>query len=143
MPALTSSSSVPAVAQLGPRDTSDPTQTVCDLRVFLEAIPDPRKVRGRYRLDSLLCCAIAAVLASGRSLAAAREGATDAPAELLHWLGLPRDPLTDRIRPPHPGTIRLLLTRLDGNALDLAIGRISPPAPRRPAPTRTRRPTKP
>ncbi|WP_143166549.1 hypothetical protein [Streptomyces atratus] len=65
------------------------------------------------------------------------------PAELLHWLGLPRDPLTDRIRPPHPGTIRLLLTRLDGNALDLAIGRISPPAPRRPAPTRTRRPTKP
>jgi predicted transposase YbfD/YdcC len=41
---------------------------------------------------------------------------------VLGVLGFPPDPLTGTIPVPHPGTVRRLLARLDGDALDTAIG---------------------
>ncbi|MFI0088454.1 ISAs1 family transposase [Streptomyces bobili] len=56
----------------------------------------------------------------------------DAPQHVLAQLGFQADPLTGVIRPPHVGTIRLVLLAVDGDVLDTAIGRYL--QERRPAP---------
>ncbi|MCX4648144.1 MULTISPECIES: transposase family protein [unclassified Streptomyces] len=98
-------------------------QDAADLRRFLIWVPDPRGLRGRrYPMLPLLCAAAAAVLAGARSLVAIGEWITDAPQSALRLLGFPADPLTG-IRPvPHAATVRRLLQRVDGDALDAAIG---------------------
>ena len=98
-------------------------QDAADLRRFLILVPDPRGLRGRrYPMLPLLCAAAAAVLAGARSLVAIGEWITDAPQSALRLLGFPADPLTG-IRPvPHAATVRRLLQRVDGDALDAAIG---------------------
>ncbi|WSQ56422.1 ISAs1 family transposase [Streptomyces sp. NBC_01217] len=85
----------------------------------------------------LLCAAAAAVLAGARSLIAIGEWTTDAPPSVLADLGFPPDALTGIRAVPHPATIRRLLQRLDGDALDAAIGaylraRTTPPQPSEP-----------
>ncbi|MDQ1042240.1 hypothetical protein QFZ76_000476 [Streptomyces sp. V4I2] len=85
----------------------------------------------------LLCAAAAAVLAGARSLVAIGEWTTDAPPSVLSDLGFPPDPLTGIRAVPHPATIRRLLQRLDGDALDAAISaylraRTTPPQPSEP-----------
>lgn len=86
-------------------------------------MPDPRDPRGlRYPLSALLASAAAAVLAGARSLTAIGEWITDAPGWALQTLGFPPDPLTGAMPVPHPGTVRRLLARLDGDALDASIG---------------------
>ncbi|MET8183418.1 transposase family protein [Streptomyces sp. NPDC005336] len=106
-----------------------------DLRRFVALVPDPRGLRGRrYPAPALLCAAAAAVLTGARSLVAIGEWIADAPQSVLKTLGFPPDPLTG-IRPaPHAATVRRLLQRLDGDALDAAIGaylqaRTPPPPP--------------
>lgn len=98
-------------------------QDAADLRRFLIWVPDPRGMRGRrYPMLPLLCAAAAAVLTGARSLIAIGEWIADAPQSVLRVLGFPADPLTG-IRPvPHAATIRRLLQRVDGDALDAAIG---------------------
>ncbi|MFJ7049976.1 hypothetical protein ACIQVC_42200 [Streptomyces sp. NPDC101112] len=59
------------------------------------------------------------------------------PTAGLGDLGFPPDPLTGIRAVPHPATIRRLLQRLDGDALDAAIGaylraRTTPPQPSEP-----------
>jgi predicted transposase YbfD/YdcC len=97
-------------------------QDAADLRRFLIWIPDPRGLRGRrYPMLPLLCAAAGAVLAGARSLIAIGEWIDDAPQSVLGLLGFPADPLTG-VRPtPHAATVRRLLQRLDGDALDAAI----------------------
>jgi predicted transposase YbfD/YdcC len=78
-------------------------------------------------------------LTGARSLIAISEWITDAPPHALHALGFPADPLTGLQTVPHAATVRRLLQRLDGDALDAAIGaylqaRASPPAPSGPPP---------
>ncbi len=69
----------------------------------------------------LLCAAAGAVLAGARSLITIGEWIDDAPQSVLGLLGFPADPLTG-VRPtPHAATVRRLLQRLAGNALDAAI----------------------
>lgn len=69
----------------------------------------------------LLCAAVAAVLTGARSLIAISEWITDAPQSVLGILGLAADPLTG-VRPvPHAATLRRLMQRVDGDALDAAI----------------------
>ncbi|MFJ6861745.1 ISAs1 family transposase [Streptomyces werraensis] len=87
-------------------------------------MPDPRARRGvRYPWTALLAAAAAAVLAGATSMTAIGEWVADAPQRVLARLGFRPDPLTGRIRPPHPTTIRLVLAAADGDALDRAIGR--------------------
>ncbi|MFF4081070.1 transposase family protein [Streptomyces sp. NPDC001777] len=99
------------------------TQDAADLRRFLVWVPDPRGLRGRrYPLLPLLCAAAAAVLTGARSLIAIGELIGDAPQPVLGVLGFPAGPFTG-IRPaPHAATVRRLLQRVDGDALDAAIG---------------------
>jgi hypothetical protein len=100
---------------------------------YLAGVPGPRGRRGRrYPLCALLAVTVCAALAGARSLVAIGEWAADASVEILAALGIPADPW----RPPQPpdeATMRRVLARVDGDALDTAIGdwllRLNPPAP--------------
>ncbi|MEV0133547.1 transposase family protein [Dactylosporangium sp. NPDC050688] len=104
----------------------DPAQGPALLQA-LALVPDPRDRRGViHPLDSLLAVAIAAVLASARSVAAIGEWVADVPATILTALGVVRDPITGAHRVPDATTIGRVLADLDGDAFDTAVSRLSP-----------------
>jgi hypothetical protein len=75
-----------------------------------------RRVRGRrYRLGSLLALCLVAVLGGARSLAAIARFAAESNAGLRERLGLTAGT-------PNASTLGRLLARLDGDALDDAVG---------------------
>ncbi|MFJ3309565.1 transposase family protein [Streptomyces sp. NPDC086549] len=112
-----------ALEHLAHAPSSAPLIDAAGLRPFLDAVPDPRDRRGRrHPLSALLAAAAAAVLAGARSLTAIGEWITDAPRWAVHVLGFAPDPLTRQVVVPHEATVRRLLARLDGDALDAAIG---------------------
>jgi hypothetical protein len=86
-------------------------------------VPDPRRTHGRrHRLVFVLALAACAVLAGARSLTAVAEWAADAPPDLLVRLGgTIREPDTGPAAPAET-TARRILQRVDGDALDVAIG---------------------
>ncbi|MCF3105937.1 transposase family protein [Streptomyces roseoverticillatus] len=88
----------------------------------LAAVPDPRRAKGRrHPLAFVLALAACAVLASAKSLAATAEWAADAPTTVLTALGGPnREPSGPTA--PAAATVRRVLQRIDGDALDSAIG---------------------
>jgi predicted transposase YbfD/YdcC len=102
----------------------------------LAVVPDPRDRKGRrHALVSMLALAAAAVLAGARSLTAIGEWAADAPQPILTALGARRDPLTGTRHAPEETTMRRVLGRVDGDALDAAVGawladRLRLPGPR-------------
>jgi predicted transposase YbfD/YdcC len=111
------------------------------LLAYLAAVPDPRRRRGvRHRLVAVLAVAVCAVLAGARSFTAIGEWAADVPVGVLAALGVRADPWRV-LRPPDEATVRRVLTDVDGDALDAAIGgwlrRLAPPA----APPRVEPPT--
>ncbi|WP_328913296.1 MULTISPECIES: ISAs1 family transposase [unclassified Streptomyces] len=85
-------------------------------------VPDPRRAKGRrHPLAFVLALTACAVLAGARSLTAIAEWAADAPATVLAALGGPnREPSGPTA--PAEATVRRILQRIDGNALDNAIG---------------------
>src|SRR5215217_8244254 len=86
-------------------------------------LPDPRDRRGRrHTLASVLAVSAAAVAAGARSVTAIAEWATDAPWPILAALGVRCDPLTRRCHVPGEATIRRVLARVDGDAVDAAVG---------------------
>jgi DDE_Tnp_1-associated len=90
----------------------------------LAEVPDPRDPRGvRHALVGLLALSACAVLAGATSLLAIGEWIADAPPQVLDRLGARYDPLTRRHRVPDEATVRRVLTRIDGDALDCAVGR--------------------
>jgi predicted transposase YbfD/YdcC len=103
----------------------------------LAMLPDPRDRRGRrHPLASVLAVSAAAVLAGARSVTPIAEWAADAPWPVLVALGVRRDPLTRRCHVPGEATIRRVLARVDGDAVDASIGawladRLRPPRHRR------------
>lgn len=93
----------------------EPSQLTC-LADVLGRIPDPRRVRGRrYRLGSLLALCMVAVLGGATSLAAIARFAADTDSDLREQLGLTAST-------PNASTLGRLLARLDGDALDDAVG---------------------
>jgi predicted transposase YbfD/YdcC len=89
----------------------------------LAMLPDPRDRRGRrHPLASVLAVSAAAVAAGARSVTAIAEWATDAPGPVLAALGVRCDPLTRRCHVPGEATIRRVLARVDGDAVDATIG---------------------
>ncbi|MFE2571938.1 transposase family protein [Streptomyces mirabilis] len=93
----------------------EPSQLTC-LADVLGRIPDPRRVRGRrYRLGSLLALCMVAVLGGATSLAAIARFAADTDSDLREQLGLTSST-------PNASTLGRLLARLDGDALDDAVG---------------------
>ncbi|MFE1459489.1 transposase family protein [Streptomyces nigra] len=116
MPAAPAS---PIPAGLGQLAGSDPA--LCDelpgLLDRLRRLPDPRSRRGRrHPLSYVLALAACSVLAGAKSLAAITEWAADAHCGAT--LGDPDRPY----RAPSEATVRRVLQRIDGDALDAAIG---------------------
>ncbi|MEV0743455.1 ISAs1 family transposase [Streptomyces sp. NPDC050549] len=90
----------------------------------LAEVPDPRDPRGvRHALAVVLALTACAVLAGATSLLAVDEWITDAPLHVLEQVGVRPDPLLPRRSAPAETTVRRLLSRVDGDALDRAIGR--------------------
>ncbi|MGW2609443.1 ISAs1 family transposase [Streptomyces mirabilis] len=85
-------------------------------------MPDPRRAKGRrHPLVFVLALAACAVLAGAKSLTAIAAWAADAPAAVLTALGGPcREPSGPTV--PAEATVRRVLQRVDGDALDAAIG---------------------
>lgn len=71
----------------------------------------------------VLALTACAVLAGATSLLAIGEWIADAPPQVLERLGARYDPLTRRHLLPGESTVRRVLTRIDGDALDRAVGR--------------------
>ncbi|MFD3558296.1 transposase family protein [Streptomyces sp. NPDC058686] len=91
-------------------------QQFTSLAEALGRIPDPRRVRGRrYRLGSLLALCLVAVLGGATSLAAIARFAADTESDLCKQFGLTSST-------PNASTLGRLLARLDGDALDDAVG---------------------
>ncbi|WP_198359610.1 ISAs1 family transposase [Streptomyces fildesensis] len=89
---------------------------LASLSEVLAAVPDPRRIRGRrYRLGTLLALCLTAVLGGARSLAQIARYAADADLQVRAELGL--DHTT-----PNASTLGRLLVRIDGDALDDAVG---------------------
>ncbi|MEV8100744.1 transposase family protein [Kitasatospora sp. NPDC085879] len=93
------------------------------LSARLAAVPDPRRTQERRHTPVfVLALAACAVPAGARSLAAITKWAADAPPKpLLRPGGGLRDPDTGPAA-PRGATVRRVLQRVDGDALDAAIG---------------------
>ncbi|MGW0477616.1 ISAs1 family transposase, partial [Streptomyces coeruleorubidus] len=122
MPADASSLIPPALDQLRESSRFGPEE-VLGLLERLAEVPDPRDPRGvRHRLAVVLALTACAVLAGATSLLAVGEWIADAPAHVLEQVGAHPDPLLSRRALPAETTVRRLLARLDGDALDRAVG---------------------
>jgi hypothetical protein len=90
----------------------------------LAEVPDPRDPRGvRHPLAVVLALAACAVLAGVTSLPAVGEWIADAPAHVLARLGVRPDPVLPARQRPSESAVRRLPARIDGDALDAAVGR--------------------
>ncbi|MEU7729935.1 transposase family protein [Streptomyces sp. NPDC040724] len=90
----------------------------------LAEVPDPRDPRGvRHALVAVLALTACAVLAGATSVLAVGEWIADAPPHILERLGIRLDPLFPKRFLPTETTVRRLLARIDGDALDRAVGR--------------------
>lgn len=93
----------------------------------LAQVPDSRDPRGvRHALAVVLALTACAVLAGATSLLAVGEWIADAPPLVLERLGVRPDPVLPRRVVPSEATVRRLLERIDGDALDQAVGGSSP-----------------
>jgi predicted transposase YbfD/YdcC len=116
--------SLPIAAGLGHLVGWDPAcpDELPDLLARLACLSDPRRRRGRrHPLPYVLAVAACAVLAGARSFTAIAEWAADASGRLLFHCGAA---LRDPDRPywaPSEATVRRVLQRIDGDALDAAI----------------------
>ncbi|MFD8209649.1 ISAs1 family transposase [Streptomyces sp. NPDC059695] len=122
MPADASSLIPPALDQLRQSPQAGPEE-VPGLLERLAEVPDPRDPCGvRHRLAVVLALTACAVLAGATSLLAVAEWIADAPAHVLEQVGTRPDPLLPRRVLPAETTVRRLLARVDGDALDKAVG---------------------
>ncbi|GJF32686.1 hypothetical protein KNE206_53860 [Kitasatospora sp. NE20-6] len=133
MPADASLPIQPALDQLRERLEVVPEE-IPGLLERLAEVPDPRDPRGvRHALAVVLTLTACAVLTGATSLLAVGEWIADAPAQVLERLGIRIDPLLPTRLVPAESTVRRLLARIDGDALDQAVGRWL--AARRPQPS--------
>ncbi|MGW0574809.1 transposase family protein [Streptomyces sp. NPDC002920] len=76
----------------------------------------------RHALVVVLALSACAVLAGATSLLAVGEWITNAPSAVLPRLGVRPDPVFPKRCLPAESTVRRLLGRIDGGALDKAVG---------------------
>ncbi|MGW1780248.1 transposase family protein [Streptomyces sp. NPDC002143] len=116
MPADASSPIPPALDQLR-HQPQVASEEVPDLLERLCQVPDPRDPRGvRHTPAVVLALTACAVRAGATSLLAVGEWIADAPAHVLHRLGVGSDPLQPRRTLPSETTVRRLPARIDGDA---------------------------
>ncbi|WP_406117920.1 ISAs1 family transposase [Streptomyces sp. NBC_00989] len=75
----------------------------------------------RHALAVVLALTACVVLAGATSLLAVGEWIADAPAQVLEQLGVRPDPVLPRRLVPAEATVRRLLARIDGDALDRTV----------------------
>ncbi|MDX3233920.1 transposase family protein [Streptomyces sp. ME19-01-6] len=122
MPADAPSPIPPALDQLREKLQVE-REEVPGLLERLAKVPDPRDPRGvRHRLAVVLALTACAVLVGATSLLAVGEWIADAPEYVLEQVGAHTDPLLPRRVLPAETTVRRLLARIDGDALDRAVG---------------------
>ncbi len=122
MPADASSLIPPALDQLREKPQVDAVEVPGLLERPAE-VPESRDPRGvRHRLAVVLALTACAVLAGAASLLAVGEWIADAPAHVLDRVGARPDPLVPRRALLAETTVRRLLARVDGDALDRAVG---------------------
>ncbi len=94
------------------------------LLTCLAAVSDPRDRRGRmHPLVGVLAICAAAVLTGATSLPGrSASGRPTLRSRFLARLGARRDPFTGRHQAPCETTIRRVLTKVDGDVLDRAVG---------------------
>lgn len=125
-------------------DPADPAPA--GLLERLGQLPDPRKRRGRWHpyASVLAVAATATAAVGGDSITAIAEWAGRASQEVLAALGVRRDPLTGRRTPPSEKTIRRVVTGVDAEELENAVGGYladrAPTPPAQPGPALTPRP---
>ncbi len=118
MPADVSSQVPVVLAKLGPLGPD----RVADLRPYLDTVPDPRSRRGRwYSLTAILLICACATVSGAKSIDELAEWGQRARTDLLDAIGIRHHLLRWR-RSPSRATIGRVLERLDGDALDAAIG---------------------
>ncbi|WP_369228653.1 ISAs1 family transposase (plasmid) [Streptomyces sp. R39] len=122
MPACSSSPISGLLGQLAEAAPASPDD-LPSLLTCLAQVPDSRRLQGqRHPLAFVLSLAACAVLAGAKSLAAITEWAADAPPQVLVRLGGPcREPDRGPVAPAE-ATVRRALQRIDGDALDAAVG---------------------
>jgi predicted transposase YbfD/YdcC len=102
----------------------DPAGAESALVARLSQVPDLRRRRGlRHRLVLILVLTACATLVVGSdSVAAIWQWAAGAPQDKLARLGARWNPFTRRFEVPSERTFRRVLSRLDADALDAAVG---------------------
>jgi predicted transposase YbfD/YdcC len=103
---------------------ADPAEAESALVARLSQVRDLRRRRGlRHRLVLILALTACATLVVGSdSVAAIWQWAARAPQDKLGRLGAQWNPFTRRFVVPSERTFRRVLARLDGDALDAAVG---------------------
>lgn len=116
MPASASLSIAAIAEQVGGTELPDPVVLAPKLADALGGVADPRKPRGvRHGLVVVLSAAVCAVAAGARSFVAVAEWVADLPAGTAAALGVDR-------RCPSETAIRRLVSRVDADLFDAAIG---------------------
>ncbi|MFJ3439194.1 transposase family protein [Streptomyces cyaneofuscatus] len=122
MPADASPLIPPALDRLREQSDVGPRE-VPGLLERLAQVPHPRDPRGvRHVLAVVLTLTACAVLTGATSLLAVGEWIAEAPPHVLERLGVSPDPVLPRRLVPSEATVRRLLARIDGDALDRAVG---------------------
>ncbi len=119
MPAVALSRAGARVVESGPAGTG----LAADTWARLEALPDPRSPQGRvYPLACLVAVALCALTAAGHDrLSAVGQWVKRASQADLARLRAPWDPIAGRYRAPDEKTVRVVLDRLDPQALSRAL----------------------
>jgi hypothetical protein len=101
-----------AAADVGEADISS-------LLEMLGSVVDPRKERGKqHELDFVLAVCVVATLAGARGYSEIARKARDMPSSLLGKLGSEWDWFKSRYKFPSKGTIRVVLSGINGNDMD-------------------------
>jgi hypothetical protein len=120
--ALLCAPELPAPWSTAMQSVSLTTAQMEDLQGRLRALPDGRRPRGqRHRLPTVLCIAIAAVLAGSRGFTAIAEWAAQLTQAQLKRLRARYNPRTERFEPPSEPTVRRVLQSVDAAAVDAAL----------------------
>jgi hypothetical protein len=91
---------------------------------MLGSIEDPRKEQGRqHELEFVLAVCVVAVLAGAKGYSEIARKARDMPPSLLAKLGAEWDWFESRFKYPSKGTIRIVLSGIDGDRMDEITGK--------------------
>lgn len=103
---------------------SGPDADISSLLEMLGSIEEPRKEKGRqHELEFVLAVCVVATLAGAKGYSEIARKAKDMPPSLLAKLGAKWNWFESRYKYPSKGTIRIVLSGIDGNGMDEVTGK--------------------